>query len=386
MRDSSSVGQYLLATRFFTSRVLNMEAIARTFKLLWHTKKGFEVRDMGDHKVLFIFSEASDVDKVLLGEPWSFDKSPVALKKVQQHTDLKGLDFESASFWIQVHDLSLNSMTLGVAKDIVSTVGKVINCEADDKEYVGGNFMRVRVSIDLTKPLCRGQKLGLSNGDESWVSFKYERLPNVCYWCGRFTHHDKECFLWQKRKGTFKEEDQKFGSWLRANTPNFAKKTIVRVEGYEEGGDDNTRHESSHRWTESAGHVGLETGSDCNVQVDELSGQGNVGGDTVDNMSEHVEVQVGLRSATVNPKFVSSMDYLVPTKIVEEPSQVFQAQLDSIDEDLAQYDTVGEGGGCDLKAQSGGVGSKVVGSTKFLKNLFTQTEPCRNILRNSKPS
>ena len=28
----------------------------------------------------------------------------------------------------------------------------------------------------------------------------------------------------------------------------------------------------------------------------------------------------------------------------------------------------------------------MVGSAKFLKNLFTQTEPCRNILRNSKPS
>lgn len=100
VRDSGSVGQYLLAARFFMSRVLNMEAIVRTFKLLWHTKKGFEVRDMGDHKVLFIFSEASDVDRVLSGEPWSFDKSPVALKRVQQHTNLKGLEFESASFRI----------------------------------------------------------------------------------------------------------------------------------------------------------------------------------------------------------------------------------------------------------------------------------------------
>ena len=308
------------------------------------------------------------------------------MKRVQRHTDLKGLVFESASFWIQVHDLPLNSMTLGVAKDIVLMAGTVINYEEEDEEYVGGNFMRVRVSIDITKPLCRGQKLGLSNGDESWVSFKYEHLPNVCYWCGRLTHHDRECSLWQKRKGTLKEVDQQFGSWLRATTPNFAKKTIVRVEGYEEGGDDHTRHESSHRWTDPACHMDLETGSDGNVQVDELSEQGNVGGDTVDNVSEHVEVQVGLNSITVGPEFVSSMECLVPTKIVEQPNQVFQAQLDSFDEDLARYDTVGEGRRCDLKAQLGGMGSKVVGSAKFLKSLFTQTEPCRNILRDSKPS
>lgn len=47
-----------------------MEAIARTFKLLWHTKKGFEVRDIGNHRVLFAFMDESNVDKVLMGEPW----------------------------------------------------------------------------------------------------------------------------------------------------------------------------------------------------------------------------------------------------------------------------------------------------------------------------
>ena len=41
--------------------------------------------------------------------------------------------------------------------------------------------MRVRVSIDITKPLSRGRKFGKSNGEESWASFKYERLPNLCY-------------------------------------------------------------------------------------------------------------------------------------------------------------------------------------------------------------
>ena len=55
--DGRLEGKFLLAARFFTGRVLNIEGIARTFKILWHTKKGFEARDMGDHCVLFVFSE-----------------------------------------------------------------------------------------------------------------------------------------------------------------------------------------------------------------------------------------------------------------------------------------------------------------------------------------
>ena len=61
--ESSVEGPYLLAARFFIGRVLSIVAI-RTFKLLWNTKKGFEVRDMGNHCVLLVFMKESDVDKV----------------------------------------------------------------------------------------------------------------------------------------------------------------------------------------------------------------------------------------------------------------------------------------------------------------------------------
>lgn len=94
--------------------------------------------------------------------------------------------------------------------------------------------MRVKVKVDVTKPLCRGRKIGLCNGEEIWVSFKYERLPNLCYWCGQLTHHDNECFVWLKRKGSLRESDKQFRSWLRAVTSNLAKKTVIRVAGYEE--------------------------------------------------------------------------------------------------------------------------------------------------------
>ena len=34
-------GGHVVVAKFFTRRVLNMEAIARTFKSVWQTKKGF---------------------------------------------------------------------------------------------------------------------------------------------------------------------------------------------------------------------------------------------------------------------------------------------------------------------------------------------------------
>ena len=98
VRKEQGLGQFLLTAKFYTKQVLNMEAIAKTFTLLWKTRKGFEIRDMGDHMVLFVFPKASDIDRVLLGEPWTFDKHLVALKRMDMNEDIRELDFSMTRF------------------------------------------------------------------------------------------------------------------------------------------------------------------------------------------------------------------------------------------------------------------------------------------------
>ena len=64
---------------------------------------------------------------MLAGEPWSFDKNLVALKRIRRQSEMKGLVFDSACFWIQVHDLLISSLKLQVAQNIVSVAGEVIH-------------------------------------------------------------------------------------------------------------------------------------------------------------------------------------------------------------------------------------------------------------------
>ena len=211
VQDSMEEGEFFMAARFYTGRVLNMEAIARTFKMLWRTRKGFEVRDMGNHRVLFVFLDRADVDHVIQGEPWSFDKHLVALKEVEKHADIKNLVFDHTNMWVQIHDVPLN-LPWKAAKDIISVAGKVDESIQEDEKFEGSNFLHFRVAVDVSKPLCRGRKIVLGNSKESWVSFKYERLPNLCYWYGMLTHMDRECSIWTKRKGTLLETEQQLAT------------------------------------------------------------------------------------------------------------------------------------------------------------------------------
>ena len=132
VQEENTVEEHILAAKFLTRRVLNMEAIARTFTLLWKTRKGFEIRDMGDHKILFVFPEEADIDRVLEGEPWSFDRHLVVLQRIDRDVAIRSLDFSVTRFWIQVHDLPVGSISLELAKKIGSVAGKVENKMTDE--------------------------------------------------------------------------------------------------------------------------------------------------------------------------------------------------------------------------------------------------------------
>ena len=80
--------------------------------------------------------------------------------------------------------------------------------------------------------LCRGKLITLENEKQVWISFKYERLPNLCYWCGRLTHDDKDYKTWIDSEGTLKLEDRQFGLRLRSPAFVLARKMGMIVSGY----------------------------------------------------------------------------------------------------------------------------------------------------------
>ena len=102
--------RHVIATKFFTHRALNMEAIARTFKPLWQTKLGFEVKDVGNHTVHFVFGDEVEADRVLMGELWNYDKHLVSLRRLVSNVPVKDLEFNLTLFWVQLHDLPLGDM------------------------------------------------------------------------------------------------------------------------------------------------------------------------------------------------------------------------------------------------------------------------------------
>ena len=58
-----------------------IEAVAKTFRPLWRMRKKFEVSNAGDNILLFAFESDEDIEKVLMGERWAFDRHLVVFQR-----------------------------------------------------------------------------------------------------------------------------------------------------------------------------------------------------------------------------------------------------------------------------------------------------------------
>ena len=92
--------EHVLAAKFLTKRSLNMDAVARTFRPLWRTKESFQLTSVGNNTMLFEFGSDINAEKVLQGEPWTFDRHLVIFQRFEGKWPIKELEFKFCVFWI----------------------------------------------------------------------------------------------------------------------------------------------------------------------------------------------------------------------------------------------------------------------------------------------
>lgn len=80
-----------------------------------------------------------------------------------------------------------------IGRKIGESLGTVLEVDLPDDECEWGEFMRVRVCLDVSKPLLRGKQLSLGSTRHYWVRFFYEHLLEFYYMCGWIGHQQRDC-------------------------------------------------------------------------------------------------------------------------------------------------------------------------------------------------
>jgi hypothetical protein len=211
-----------LIGKVWTDKNVNQEAFKTIFSNIWRIVRSVKFKELKDNMWLVEFSDDGDKRRVLEGRPWSFDRQILVLNEFDGITPPSQLDFSHSPFWVQVHDMPLLYMNKNVGTKIGNSLGELQEVDVVGNKLGWGSYLRLRVSLDITKPLDHGRALKFA-GKSSWMEFKYEKLPLFCFRCGCIVHGSKGCPVPPAVHIHDRDETKQWGSWLRATDPKHRR-------------------------------------------------------------------------------------------------------------------------------------------------------------------
>lgn len=123
--------------------------------------------------------------------PRMFDNDLIVLAEFDGAKKIDEIEFNFIPIWVRVSKMPLGLMTKAAREEIGEMIGEVLMVDAGENDLVIGEVLRIKVKLDIRKPLMRGVTLDLGESDDEkklWCPLCYEFLPDFCYTCGMIEH------------------------------------------------------------------------------------------------------------------------------------------------------------------------------------------------------
>ncbi|KAL5770981.1 hypothetical protein ACOSP7_015135 [Xanthoceras sorbifolium] len=285
-----------LVGKVLAKRKVNREAFRAVIHQIWNTLGGVEIEAIGENLFVFHFNLLEDRAMVWSRGPWHFDNCLIILEKPLGPGEISKLEFKRVEFWVQIFNVPLMCMNMKSARLLAGMIGDVVEIPVEVREC-WGRFLRVKVGIDISKPLKRGLRVYLEEFDSLIVApIRYERLPEFCYGCGEVGHSLRDCSVEETRTKILAGGGAKFGSWMKATPPVCVRGFKQRDEGLgkrnsgdskvggreevaEEGSEGGSLEIKSREGKNAGGERGMSSSTMNQVVVDNFGKNKGVVGD-----------------------------------------------------------------------------------------------------------
>ncbi|XP_020696205.1 uncharacterized protein LOC110109469 [Dendrobium catenatum] len=181
-------------------------SISYELRRQWSQYGKFHLMVLEKGSILCSFFELEHMEAVLTNGPWFVNGNIVGIEKWTQKFDLNSLKGLSAPIWIRFPNLTLHFWDEINICRIASMVGKTFLIDVNMFQWSKRKFGRVCVHIDLDAKLSTGVWVE-DDEDKFFQRIEYERLPNLCFECGKIGHGKNECALarMENRSNTSKQ-------------------------------------------------------------------------------------------------------------------------------------------------------------------------------------
>ncbi|KAM0912519.1 hypothetical protein ACQ4PT_012754 [Festuca glaucescens] len=217
--------RWMAIGKVLTKRSFNSEALFEKMKSVWNLARDPSCREAGENLFIFQMHCLGDWKKVVHQGPWTFRGWVLIIEGYDGISAPEEFMFSGMHVWAQIHGVPELYRKVVVIDDLARRAGKVKEVQMAPKLFFEGNYVRIRVRIDVTKPLMRFVSLSLPEGRKR-LAVKYKKVPFFCKRCGLIGHDHEEC-----GDGVWEEKQLQYGSWMlairRTNQPTPAPRRFT---------------------------------------------------------------------------------------------------------------------------------------------------------------
>ncbi|KAG8376161.1 hypothetical protein BUALT_Bualt09G0034400 [Buddleja alternifolia] len=220
---------FTIVGKILSDKKFNSGAVKSTILKAWNAKNHVDVNLVEDDKFVFVFQDKEDFSKVINHSPWSFRGNLFVLNHWPPEKVIEQVSLDHAYFWIQVSNVPVMFINLENISLIGDTVGSFIMSDLTSEKQRWKKSFKIRVTIDLRKPLIDSLTLNPKPGVTINAEIRYERLVDFCYSCGMLGHKLSTCTssIIPSNSPSKKASAFPFGPWLKAENTLSIKPTSL---------------------------------------------------------------------------------------------------------------------------------------------------------------
>lgn len=211
-----------LVGHLITQKPINTKVMVAVLQSSWNLGKNVTFSVVNKSMVACTFSNKDDMKCIRSTGPWSVKGATLNLKPWPADIPVSEIDFKECDFWVQIHNLPPNRMNESNVVKLGNHIGRFIKVEENPPRHVVRDYIRILVALDVEKAIKPGCYISREEGNQHWVTYKYERLADFCYKCGKLDHTDRACVLEIQDEEVTKDPVTEYGTWMR--TPAMQNK------------------------------------------------------------------------------------------------------------------------------------------------------------------
>jgi hypothetical protein len=147
--------KWMAVMRLLTSKPFSSVSLKKTMHFAWAPAKEVTFIDIEENRFLVQANCLGDWKKITEQGPWIFRDHGLLIEKYDGSCRASAVELNRIHAWVRIHDIPelfrKRSLMLGLAESI----GEVIMVDMNGTGPDGGDFFRVRVWLDVRKPLTR---------------------------------------------------------------------------------------------------------------------------------------------------------------------------------------------------------------------------------------